>query len=215
MRQEPGPTETPADQIGTAVVRPDRQDEEQDPAAFGTQPGQRLVGGQVRRGLAEPDDERQERDVQRAEDRRHPGPQTITRIELGKGSDGDQGDADTDEEQAAAFERCWERRVEDDDQRERGAERCEASVAGAFEQPEDLPGREDGHECDGGRHDPSPDGEHDQQDRHEHRCTDRPLLHGLAVRSGQRPKRRCRLANSRSALSNASGPKSGHRASHE
>ena len=31
---------------------------------------------------------------------------------------------------------------------------------------------------------------------------------------GQRPKRRCRSANSVMAASNASGPKSGHRVSH-
>ena len=58
------------------------------------------------------------------------------------------------------------------------------------------------------------EGEHDQQDRHEHGGTDRSLTHP-PVRPGQRPKRRWRLANSRSAASKASGPKSGHSASHE
>ena len=61
------------------------------------------------------------------------------------------------------------------------------------------------------------EGEDDQQDGHEHGRTDRSLRASVLPRGrlGQRPKRRWRLANSRSAASKASGPKSGQSASHE
>ena len=125
------PAEVLADEVGAGVVRPDREDEQQDPATLGAERAQRRAGRHVRGGLAEPDDERQQRDVQRAEDRRHPGLQPLARIGLGERRDGDQHDPDADQQEAAALEELRDRGVEDDDQGQATPSERERGVAGS------------------------------------------------------------------------------------
>ena len=120
-----------------------------------------------------------------------------------------------DEQQAAAVEHVREGRIEHDREGEDRAERRERIVAGGAQQAEHLERGERGDERDGQREDRAAEREHDEQDRHEDRSADRPLAHHIPPAARQRPKRRWRRANSRSAASNASGPKSGQSVSHE
>ena len=75
------PAEVLADEIGARVVGPDREHQQQDPAALAAERVERRVGRHDRRRLAEADDERQQRDVERAEDGRHPGLQAVLRVD--------------------------------------------------------------------------------------------------------------------------------------
>ncbi len=157
----------------------------------------------------EPDDERQERDVQRPEDRRHPGRETVVRVQATERGDRDQHDADGAQQQAAPLQFGRDGRVEDDSEGERGPERRKRRVSGRVQEPEHLDGREDRHDGDGDGQDRAAQGQHDEQDRDKDGRRDGPLAH--ASRPGrQRPNRRWRRANSMSASSKASGPKAGH-----
>ena len=177
MGDEPGPADVLADEIRAGVERPDGEDEEQDPAAFGADRAQRRAGRDRRCDHPETDDECQQRDVQRPEDGRHPGLQPVGRIGLGERRDRGQHHPDGDEQEPAALEDPRDRRVEHDDEGERSAERRERPVAGPLQEPEDLDRREGGDERHGGGEDGAAKGEDDQQDGHEHRGTDRSLTH--------------------------------------
>ena len=89
---------------------------------------------------------------------------------------------DGDEQEPAALEDPRDRRVEDDDEGERGAERRERPDSRPAQEPEDLDRGEGRDERDGGGEDGAAEGEDDEQDGHEHRGTDRSLTHRPLVR---------------------------------
>ena len=102
--QELRPSELPADEIRTRVVRPDPQDEQQDPPALSVQePAEGRCRRDGRGTGAEPDDEREQAHVQGAEDGRHPRDQPIARIGPRERADGDEDHADGEEQQAASL----------------------------------------------------------------------------------------------------------------
>ena len=89
--------------------------------------------------VAEPDDERQQRDVERAEDRRHPRLEPVVRIGLGERGDRDQDDRRSRRAGAPLPSRTSGKAASRTIvTRERRAERHERRVAGAAEEPEDL-----------------------------------------------------------------------------
>ena len=164
-------------------------------------------GGHDRRRLAEPDDERQQRDVERAEDGRHPRLQAVLRVDPRERRDRGQDDPDGDEQQAAALQDLRECGIEHDDEGEDHPERRERRVAGALEKLEGLHRGEDRDQRDRGRQDHPAEEEDDQQDRNEHGRTDRSLSHGpparpVSARSGDGGWRtreaRCRRRRDRS-----------------
>ena len=140
MGDELRPTERPPDEEGTRVERPDREQKHQDPAALGAKEIEWRRCRDVGAGVAEPDDERQQRDVERPEDRRHPRLEAVTRIGLDERGHRDEHDPDRAEQEPAALEDLRERRVEDDRHRECRPESEEGRVPAAVEEPEDLDG---------------------------------------------------------------------------
>jgi hypothetical protein len=160
--------------------------------------------------VTEADGEGQERDVDGAEDGRHPRRHPFARVGSGEGRDRDEDEPDPAKEQPAPLEHIGERRIEDDDEREDDAEGRERAVSRRAEEPEDLDRSEGRQGGDDKGDDHATEREGDGQGRDEDRRRDRPLAHArVPVPPGQRPKRRCRRANSRMAPSKASGPKSG------
>src|SRR4051794_19436395 len=178
--QERVPADLLADEVGAGVVRPDRQDEQQDPSPLRPERPERCRRGDRRRHVAEPDDEREEADVQRAEDRRHPCAQAVSRLRLEERCDRDQDDPDGDEQQAAALEDLGEGGIEDHGEREHGPEGRQRPEPRAAQQLEDLASGERRQDGDGEReHDPA-HGEDDEQDRDQDDSADRTLTHGLS-----------------------------------
>ena len=175
--QELGPAEVLADQERAGVVGPHGEDQQEDPAPFGSDDRKGGAARDGRRCHPEADQERQERDIERAEDRRHPRLQPVARIDLRERGHADEHDPDAREQHAAALEDLGERRVEDDDEREGNAERREGRRAGGAEQAEDLDRGDGGDDRDEPREDDPAEEEHDQQHRHEHGSTDRAVLH--------------------------------------
>ena len=190
------------------------EDEQQDPATLPAECVQRRAGGHVRRSLPEPDDECQQRDVERTEDRRDPRRRPSCGSVLR-------------ERRRPRRARCRPRRGAGRSPRapagtrRRGPRparaRCRARRTAGSRRPcrrRNTSTRGDRRDdCDRGGENGATEGQDDQQDRDEDGRTDRSLTHRRLTRAGQRPNRRCRRANSRSAASNASGPKSGHSAS--
>ena len=113
-----------------------------------------------------------------------------------------------DQQEATPLEDVREGRIEDDGERQNGTEGLERRVAGRPEKGEHLARREDRDERDRDRDGEAADRDDDQEKRDEDDGGRRALAH-----PAYRPKRRWRRANSSSAWSNASGPKSGHSAS--
>src|SRR4051794_33394861 len=175
--QEFGPPEVLADEVGARVVRPHGEDEQQDPASFGAERVQWRIARHRRGRLSEADDERQQRDVERTEHGRHPGLETLAWLLDRERRDRDQDRPDGRKKQSLAAEEIGQRGDDDNDEREHGAKRREGRVAGAAEKPEGLDRGEDREDGDaGGKHEAT-EGEHDEQDGHEHGRTDRPLSH--------------------------------------
>jgi hypothetical protein len=139
--------------------------------------------------VAQAEDERQERDVDGAEDGGHPSRQAVVRIDPGERRQGDQDDPHGPEQQPAPLEDAGRRRIEHDREGERRAQGRQRRIAGDAEQPEDLDrgqGRGERHRR--GQH-RAPDGQDEQEHRHEHGGADRALTH-QTTRPAQRPKRR-------------------------
>ena len=218
--QELPSPEPPAGEVGARVVGPDPKHEQEYPAALATEGDEGRPGRRLGRRLAEPDDERQERGVQRPEDRREPGRQALARISFRKRPDRGQDHPDGNEDQATRLELLRRGGVEDEPDREHDPERRNRRIPGGAKQPEDLDGGK-GRRNDDERDDPdAADGKNDDERRDEERGADRPLAEHLGADRGasadrQRPNRRVRLANSSRAASKASAPKSGQRTSVE
>src|SRR3954451_21216368 len=103
MAQERRPTEAPPDQERAGIERPDTEQQHEDPAAFGAEDAKRRGRGNIRTDVAESDDEREERDVERSEDRCHPRLETVAWVSLGEGRDRDEDDSDCPEKETAAL----------------------------------------------------------------------------------------------------------------
>jgi hypothetical protein len=205
-----------ADEVGTGVERPDSKDEEGDPTAVGAECRQRRAIRQGRRLVAEPQDEPEQRSVEGAEHRREPRRQPVPRVGSGEGPDRGEDRPGRDQQEPARVDGRDDRGIQRERRREHDPEPGEGRIARAGEELEDLAGREDGRDDDH-RHDPRPaEQERDDERRDQHRRARGSLTEGSGARrrgAVQRPNRRVRLANSSSAASKASAPKSGHRTS--
>ena len=97
--EEPMPAELAADEIGARVIRPHRADEDQQPAAIRPPAGEWRVRRQCAGQRPQLPDERELRDIQRAEHGGQPGVQSVGRIEPREGTDRGQHDPDRDDEE--------------------------------------------------------------------------------------------------------------------
>src|SRR6185369_9583119 len=205
-----------ANEVRPGVERPDAEDKEDDPAALGADPREGRRRGQGRRLMAEPEDEPEERRVERPEDRREPRRQSVPRIGLGERADGGEDRARRDEQQPARVDRGDDRRIERQRPGEHDPEPRQRRVARRRQELEDLAsGKDRGDDDD--RHDPRPAEQEGDDERRDEDSGARGTLAEQTLakrrRAVQRPNRRVRLANSRSAASKASAPKSGQRTS--
>jgi hypothetical protein len=217
--QELRPPEPLADEVRPGVIGPHPEHEQQDPAALAAEERERRARGRLGRRVAEAHDEPEQRGVDRAEHRREPCRQALARIQLRECPNRGEDRADGDEDQAAPVELGCDRAVEHDADGKGDAEHRHRRVAGRAEQAEHLDRRERRRDHDQGD-DPRPaEHEHDEQRRDEDGGAERALAEHLGGpvrgRRDQRPNRRVRRANSSSAASNASAPKSGQRTSVE
>jgi hypothetical protein len=95
--QELRPAEVLADQERPGVVRPHGEDEQEDPAALRRRGPRVARRRDRRRGHPEADQEREQGDVERAEDRGHPRLESVARIDLRERGDADEHDPDPPE----------------------------------------------------------------------------------------------------------------------
>ena len=152
-------------------------------------------------------------DVDRAEHGHDPRREPIARVGPGERAGGGENEADRDEQRTARVPSAEPRQVGDHGHRDDRPQDGQRWVTRRPKQPKHLDRGKDGDEQHG-PDDPGPaEREHEDERRDQDRGAGRPLLEH-PVRD-QRPKRRVRLANSSSAASNASGPKSGQSTGHE
>jgi hypothetical protein len=139
-----------------------------------------------------------------------------SRVGLRERPDGREDRPGGDEEQAARLDRRHDRGIEDERDGKHDSEPRERRVPGTGQELEDLASRQHRRDHDH-RDDPRPaeqEGHDDGRDEHGRAGRAQPEHAGAGRRRAvQRPNLRVRLANSRSAASKASAPKSGHRTS--
>ncbi len=169
--------ELATDEIGAGVVRPHGKDQQHDPTAFGSEHLERCSGGEWRTGVTEADHEREQAHIQRSEHRCHPGAQPVAWVLACERRDRGEDDADRDQQEAAALEDVGKGSVEDDRQREHGAQRGQGGLTGGLEECEHLARRDDHDQRDRERDREAADGDDDEEHRDEDRRARRALSH--------------------------------------
>ena len=157
-----------ADEVGARVVGPDRRGAAAGSSRARRRGGQRRAGGHDRRGVPEPDEEREERDVQRPEDRRHPGREPVVRVLACERRRPRPGRCPTAPRSSPLPSSTSGKARRG---RPPAPARCRARqrrVAGAMQQPEHLERGERRDERDRGGEDGAAEGQDDEQDRDEH-----------------------------------------------
>ena len=102
----------------------------QDPGTLGAEPAERRRRIDRRAGDAEPRDEAEKADVQRAERRRGEDREAFARVQAGERADADEHDAQRGQQQARAAGQLLDRVAERDDDREHDAEQRQRCMPG-------------------------------------------------------------------------------------